>query len=457
MTERSPGFARRIRLSIFSDPVCPRTEGERRRFPLRYLLLHLRPATVPAETLRFTLSWGLGGTAAVLILLQLATGILLKFAYVPVPAEAYASVLRLQEEIPFGPFVRNIHHWSANFLVLVIFLHLLRVFFTGAFHPPRQFNWVVGLGLFFLVLASNFTGYLLPWDQLAYWGTTICIGMLEYVPGAGPWLQNMIRGGPEIGPDTLRVFFATHTTVLPLLLLTLMAFHFWRVRKAGGLVLPRPGKSGEASAGAERVSTVPHLLMREAVVALAAAACVFTLAALLDAPLGDRANPGLSPNPTKAPWYFAGLQEMLLHFHPAFAVFVLPVLFAGAFLLLPYLDYESEAGGVWFVSAKGRRVAALAAAAAALLTPAAVVLDEYVIDFPAWLPGLPLAASNGLIPGALCLAVAAGWYAWMARGFSARRSEAVQSLFVFLAVSFVFLTVACVWFRGQGMKLIWPP
>ena len=455
MTERPPHFIRRIWLSIFSDPIYPRTERDRKRFVLRYLILHLRPTTVSEQTLKFTLSWGLGGMALVLVLLQIVTGVLLKFAYVPIPAQAYASIVHLQDEVLFGQFIRNIHHWSANLLVLVIFLHLLRVFLTGAFHPPRQFNWVIGLGLFLSVLVSNFTGYLLPWDQLAYWGTTICIGMLEYIPGIGSWLQNMIRGGTEIGPDTLRIFFATHTTILPFLIVTLMTFHFWRVRKAGGLVCP-PSTEDEPIPQPGRVPTMPNLLLREGVVALVLVAFVFTISAVFDASLESPANPGLSPNPTKAPWYFAGLQEMLLHFHPAFAVFVMPTLLFCAFLSLPYLNYETTAGGVWFASSKGRRTAAVAAAAAALLTPAVILLDEYVIDFPVLLTGLPLAISNGLVPTVIFLTVVIGFYLLMARGFSASRREAIQSVFVFLLVSFVFLTMACVWFRGQGMKLIWP-
>jgi quinol-cytochrome oxidoreductase complex cytochrome b subunit len=393
--------------------------------------------------------------AVVLVMLQLVTGVLLKYAYEPIPAQAYASILRLQGDVLFGQFVRNIHHWSANLLVLVIFLHLLRVFFTGAFHPPRQFNWVIGLCLLLLVLVSNFTGYLLPWDQLAYWGTTICIGMLEYVPGIGTWLQNMIRGSTTIGPDTLRIFFATHTAVLPILIVTLMAFHSWRVRKAGGLVHRR---SDEDASGPQpgRVLAMPNLLLRELVVALVLIAVVFVLSALLDAPLGNPANPGLSPNPTKAPWYFAGIQEMLLHFHPAFAVFVIPVLLLGAFLFLPYIHYGETRGGVWFGSRNGRRTATIGAVAATLLAPLVIILDEYVVDFPAWFPGLPLAVSNGLIPTAMLLLVVVGLYVLMARAFSASRLEAVQALFVFLMVSFVLLTMACVWFRGEGMKLMWP-
>src|SRR5512143_4041191 len=255
-----------------------------RRFNLlSTLVFHFRPRRVPEKTLRYTLTWGLGGTAAVLVLLQLFTGILLKFAYAPTPTLAYESLLRLQEGFLFGRLIRNVHFWSANLLVVVVFLHGLRVFFTGGFHPPRRLNWIVGLSLFILVLASNLTGYLLPWDQLAYWATTICAAMLEYVPLIGIWLQQTVLGGRQIGPATLRIFFAMHTAVLPILIALLMAFHFWRVRKAGGLVVPR-SPAQEAEETPVMVPTHPNLLLREAAVALATIAFVLIVALFADAP-----------------------------------------------------------------------------------------------------------------------------------------------------------------------------
>jgi hypothetical protein len=201
---------------------------------------------------------------------------------------------------------------------------------------------------------------------------------------------------------------------------------------------------------------MPNLLVRETVVALALIASLFVFSAVLDAPLESPANPGLSPNPTKAPWYFAGVQEMLMHFHPSFAVFGIPLLLFGTFLLLPYIDYGREAGGVWFASGNGRRTAAVATAAACLLTPLIILLDEYVIDLPAWFPGFPLAVSSGLIPAVVFLGVLVGLYVLAVRMLAASRLEAVQAVFVFLVVCFVFLTVTGVWFRGEGMKLIWP-
>jgi len=180
--------------------------------------------------------------AVVLVMLLLITGILLKLVYEPFPGTAYDSIILIQNDVWFGQLVRNIHHWSANILVIVVLPHMLRVFFTGAFHHPRQFNWIIGLFLFFFVLISNFTGYLLPWDQLAFWAITISTSMVEYIPGVGSWLQKAIRGGSEIGPESLKIFFTFHTTILPACLVILMPFHFWRVRNAGGVVMPRPSK-----------------------------------------------------------------------------------------------------------------------------------------------------------------------------------------------------------------------
>ncbi|MDB4285321.1 cytochrome b N-terminal domain-containing protein, partial [bacterium] len=304
--------------SVFVDPVYPGTSRERRRTPFDTLILHLHPPTIPERTLAFNLTWGLGGMALVLLLLLVLTGALLLLAYEPFPETAYKSIEAIRGEIPFGMFVRSIHHWSSNLLVLVAFLHLLRVYFTGAITGPRQFNWIVGLVLLLLVLSSNFTGYLLPWDQTAFWAVTICTSMLDYVPLGGVWLQKVLRGGTEVGPETLMTFYALHTTFLPLSFLILLPFHFWRVRKAGGLVVPRPPDE-EPREREPYVLTIPNLVVREGVTALVLIAAVFLFSLFVNAPLGDPANPGMSPNPAKAPWYFLGFQEMLLHFHPLFA------------------------------------------------------------------------------------------------------------------------------------------
>ena len=303
--DRLPLF-QRIRFSIFPGTLQKSPHHERYRSYFNNLILHFRPRSVHQRTLRFTLSWGLGGMAVVLVFLLFATGLMLKFVYQPIPDHAYASIIHLQNGVPFGQLIRNIHHWSANILLVVVFLHFLRVFFTSAFHPPRQLNWFIGLTLFLAVLTSNITGYLLPWDQLAFWAITICTTMLGYIPGIGEGLQKIILGGDKIGPATLTIFFALHTAVLPACLLVLMPWHFWRVRKAGGLVIPH-GPDEAPGRPDEKVPSIPNLFIREIVVALVLIAAIMLMALFLNAPLGAIANPGLSPNPTKAPWYFCRL------------------------------------------------------------------------------------------------------------------------------------------------------
>jgi quinol-cytochrome oxidoreductase complex cytochrome b subunit len=432
----------------------PEDDRERKRTIRNTLFLHLHPPTVPAATIRYTHTWGLGGMGLVLFSLLASTGLLLMFSYEPTPGQAYSSILQLKEGLLFGKFVRNIHHWSANAFIVIALLHMLRVFFTGGHREPRQFNWILGLFLLLLVLFYNITGYLLPWDQLAYLAVTINTGMLANLPLVGNWLQGILRGGSDIGPSTLVNFYTFHTTVLPILFVIFLPWHFWRVRKAGGVVYPG-GEGEEATENPERVHTIPHLVTKELAVALALVAAIFLFSVFVNAPLQEMANPGMSPNPAKAPWYFLGFQELFMHFHPLFAVFVIPVLAALALVLLPYFDYDTVGVGTWFLSGNGRRMALVAAAAALILTPAVVVLDEYLIDFQSWLPGLPPEISNGLIPFALVLAGLTGFFVLMKRRFDATKAEAVQTMFVFLLVTFVLLTVVGVWFRGTGMKIVW--
>ncbi len=442
----------RIRSSIFLGNQARENEPNDSQKYLHSFLLHFRPATVSERSLGLSLTWGLGGMATVLVFLLFGTGLMLKFVYEPTPGGAYGSIVYLNNQVPFGQLIRNLHRWSANGLVFVSFLHFLRVFYTGAFVAPRQFNWIIGLALFATIVFSNFTGYLLPWDQQAYWAVTISTSMLDYIPWAGTGLREWILGGPEPGKATLMNFYAIHTAILPVLLLFFLPFHFWRIRTAGGLVIPRSPTEDPGIRGAE-VNTMPNLIVREVTMALVLLAVLLIISMLFNTPLADQANPGLSPNPTKAPWYFMGIQEMLMHFHPVYALLVIPVLLVFGLLSLPYINYETETTGVWFGSAKGRKMALVALLLATAATVASVWLDEFVIHSS--LGGTHGVTGNGLLPFAFLLATCAGFYILMKRGFKASNNEAIQTLFTLLMTAFVVLTMIGIWFRGTGMQLMW--
>ena len=356
MTTQDPrpeSLPQRVWDSVQRDELPPPDDRGRMRVVMNNLILHIHPAKVAAPTLKFTYTWGLGGLAILLVMLLVATGVMLMFVYTPTPTTAYNDMLRLQTDVWLGQFIRNLHHWSGNLLMVVAFLHLLRVFFTGGFRPPREFNWVLGLGLLLLVVAANFTGYLLPWDQLAYWAVTVGTSLLRYVPLIGDTLSNLLLGGPEVTGATLTNFYGLHVAIIPLTLMGFVSFHIWRVRKDTLTIPHRLDGSVDSPAGGsrvEKVTTLPHLVSHELVFALVMMALILLWASWVNAPLEAAANPDHSPNPAKAAWYFMGLQELLLHFHPAFGAIVIPRLALGALASLPYLRFDSDADGIWFRS-----------------------------------------------------------------------------------------------------------
>ncbi|MCK4289047.1 MAG: cytochrome b N-terminal domain-containing protein, partial [Bacteroidales bacterium] len=200
-------------------------------------LLHLHPKTVNEQALKYTRTFGLGGINALLFIILAFTGLLLRFSYVPIPENAYDSITSLQNNTLFGSLLRNIHHWSAMLMVITAFLHLLRVFYSQSIFYERKKNWHYGLILFVLVLFFNFTGYLLPWDQLSYWAVTIMTNIVEYIPLIGSYLANIIRGGKIVNENTLLNFYNFHTALLPILFVFFMVLHFWLVRKAKGVTV----------------------------------------------------------------------------------------------------------------------------------------------------------------------------------------------------------------------------
>jgi len=347
----------------------------------------------------------------------------------------------------FGQFIRNIHYWSGVFMLLIAFLHFLRVFFTGAYREIRKINWLFGLILLILVVFLNFTGYLLPWDQLAYWAITVSTNIISYLPLIGDYLRTMIVGGKELNAGTLQTFFTFHTAVFPLLLLVLVLYHFWRVRKAGGVLLP------ETVEKAEMVPVMPNLVFKEFILALVLLAVLLLVAALFNAPLLEKANPAYSMNPTKAPWYFAGVQELLMHFHPFFAAFIIPVSVVVFFAWIPFLKYDEAPNGHWFISEKGKQSSINTAIFAAVITIAGILFNEYVLNFEILIKGVPAVISNGIVPLLILLLFMAGYYRFYLKKFRISREELVQAVFVFIIVAFIVLAIIGIFFRGKDMEL----
>ncbi len=198
--------------------------------------LHLHPTKVRKRSLRFTYTWGLGGLSASLYVILVITGAVLMLYYRPSIPQAYQDMKDLQFVVSSGQFLRNMHRWAAHAMVAIVFLHLMRVFYTGSYRPPKEFNWVIGVGLLLLTILLSYTGYLLPWDQLSYWGISVGTNIIRAIPfGIGQGISYLLLGGNIVGDNALIRFYVLHCFILPVIALVLMAIHFWRVRKDGGV------------------------------------------------------------------------------------------------------------------------------------------------------------------------------------------------------------------------------
>jgi menaquinol-cytochrome c reductase cytochrome b subunit len=216
--------------SIFRSPDRV-TERDRAAGHWSNFLLHIYPVKVRRKEITFRYTWFLGIISLTLFASLVVSGIYLMFFYVPSPNSAYGNIQSLQTEVAFGQYIRNVHRWSAHLMVLAVAAHMARVFYRGAYKPPREFNWVIGVVLLVLTLLMSFTGYLLPWDQLAYWAVTVGTAMAGFVPVIGGTVEEILLGGPTVGSATLLRFYVLHVAVLPAILIGLIAIHLWRWRK----------------------------------------------------------------------------------------------------------------------------------------------------------------------------------------------------------------------------------
>jgi quinol-cytochrome oxidoreductase complex cytochrome b subunit len=376
---------------------APRTPRESSDAVVRSFVLHALPGRITLRSLSWRASGWLGTACLSLFAVLCATGGVLLFLYVPSVERAYASVKDLEFATRFGSWIRGTHRVAAHAMVVAVVLHLARVFLTGAYKKEgapgaaRPLNWAVGLGLLLVTLGLSFTGYLLPWDQLAYWAVTVGTRIAAAVPLVGEDARGLLLGGTTIGQATLLRFYALHCFVLPAVAIALTSYHLWRIRKDGGLAAadrladalrararalpPAPGKTytllGATRGGTvESVSpaallddasvpSVPNAVRRTVLVFLVCLALTSALGLAVPAPLEEPANPGLTPNPAKAPWYFLWLQELVSLLTVRIGSFTVDGTLLGGivvpgvlFALLaawPFLDRSpKEAAGVWF-------------------------------------------------------------------------------------------------------------
>jgi quinol-cytochrome oxidoreductase complex cytochrome b subunit len=231
------GFPLNVWRSVFRNPL-PSSDLGRSQTTFSNLFLHIHPVKTHAHSLRPWYTMGLGVLSLSLFAILTVTGILLMFYYVPSVEQAYNRMLDLNGTVAFGTLLRNMHRWGAHAMVAIVILHMARVFFTGSYKPPREFNWVVGVILLLLTLGASFTGYLLPWDQLAFWAVTVGTAIAGYAPLVGHEIRYLLLGDNVVGQEALLRFYVLHVALIPAALVTLVGVHFWRIRKDGGISGP---------------------------------------------------------------------------------------------------------------------------------------------------------------------------------------------------------------------------
>jgi len=362
-------------------------------------LLHWFPAKITSKSQSWSYSAWLGTITLALFIILSITGVILMFIYVPSVERAYHTIKDIEFVVSYGWFIRRLHRWAAHLMVAFVFLHMIRVFLTGAFkhskknvHANRPLNWIIGVILLVLTMLLSYTGYLLPWDQLALWAITIGANIALSTPIIGEQVQFLMQGGTIIGQNTLIIWYTLHVAILPLITTGLIAWHMWRIRKDGGLAAIENLEIENVTEEVDKKKTyslmgvtqgvrptvlyhrfkdktdlfVPEVLIRIGIVFLLTTAAVMLLSFFFTIPLEEPASLEWTPNPAKAPWYFLWLQELVTITTIRFGGFTINGGFVGGILLpgllvmfailWPYLDRSPDsAAGIWFHKVRSRQ------------------------------------------------------------------------------------------------------
>lgn len=386
---------RKLNRTLFGS-WSPRTNREASDAVGFNFLMHWFPAKITFKSASWGYSFWLGTISASLFIILGITGIVLMMVYVPSVERAYQSIKDVEYVVTFGWFIRRMHRWAAHLMVAAVYLHMFRVFFTGAYRSSsvtargqRHINWLIGMVLLLLTMLLSYTGYLLPWDQLALWAITIGAKIAYSVPFIGPDIAFFMQGGTLIGQNTLIIWYTLHVAILPIMTVGLISWHMWRIRKDGGLAavdslgvekveesakeeLP-PRKTYTIMGVVEGIKpsvvynkimgesfpAIPAIMNRILIVFLGTLAVLMVFSIFYSIPLEEPATTEWTPNPAKAPWYFLWLQEMVsmttirlggITINGGFVGgVILPGLIVAWAALWPFFDKSSEKSiGVWF-------------------------------------------------------------------------------------------------------------
>ena len=437
----------------------------------RNFFLHIHAPKVSQRTLSPTYTFGLGLILSFLFLIMIITGLILMMNYTPSVERAYNSVKDIVFVVPGGRYIRNIHRWAAHGMVLIAFLHMVRTFLTSSYQGKRKINWIIGVFMLLVVLFMNFSGYLLPWDQLAYWAVTIganiaasareltdILGITNFID-IGGFFKKILIGGESVGQAALTRFFMLHVVFLPLTLLILTGWHFWRIRKDGGISSPQLTEQVNKSASSrtnendQRFYSWPVLMWIELATLLFITTVLVLMSLLFDAPLREQANPAFAENPAKSPWYFLGIQEIVSY--SAFTGgLLIPLLFIIFLISIPYIDKEVKYTGIWFSGGAGKKIVGFSVLFSFIIT---VFLIFIVIRF-GWLKEWFDNVSGFIVmlinPATLSTLSYISWSVIISRKTKSARMAAI-ALFSCAITGLIIYTAIGIWFRGPNWEFYW--
>ncbi len=435
----------------------------------RNFFLHIHANKVHPHSLKTSYTFGLGVILGFLFMVMILTGVILMMNYTPSIERAYNSVKDIVFVVPGGRYIRNMHRWAAHGMVLVSFLHLIRVFLTGGYLAGRRLNWIIGVCILVLVLFMNFSGFLLPWDQLAFWAVTIgsniaasfreltdILGITQ-VLDIGGFIKKLLIGDAAVGQAALSRFFMLHVIFLPVTLIVLSGVHFWRIRKDGGVSRPmeQTGGQGDNTRGEDKFFSWPVVMWAELAILLLTVAALLVMAFLFDAPLMERANPDFAENPAKSPWYFLGIQELVSYSAFAGGV-IIPILFLVFLISIPYIDREDQNLGIWFSGTTGRRLTWQSLVFSSIVTVLLVFILVRFGWFRSWFPDIPQIVIMLINPATLSALFYVLWAVWIKQRTKSSRMSAI-ALFTCTMTGFIIYTAIGIWFRGPNWEFYWSP